>query len=121
MDTYSARSAALGAAIVEAPATVRRVARPKILIYSHDTCGLGNIRRSLLLGDLLGGEYPQSSILLVTGSPMIPPFRIPDRMDYVKLPCVNRVHADEYEPRFLADCGDEIRQTRSDILERTAM
>ncbi|PYQ99135.1 MAG: hypothetical protein DMF96_08155 [Acidobacteria bacterium] len=57
----------------------------------------------------------------MTGSPMIQAFRIPDRMDYVKLPCVNRVNADHYEPQFLLDCAPEVRQTRSDILERTAL
>src|SRR6476619_7259117 len=76
-------------------APVSRRARPKILIYSHDTFGLGNIRRSLLLGELLGSAYPQSAILLMTGSPMVHAFRIPQRMDYVKLPCVTRVNADE--------------------------
>jgi predicted glycosyltransferase len=104
-----------GARVVAAPAS------PKILLYSHDTFGLGNIRRSLLLGEMLGAAYPRSAILLLTGSPMIHAFRIPHRLDYVKLPCVNRVNADEYEPRFLTDCGSEVRQTRSDILERTAV
>ena len=103
MDTHRPLAAALAPPADPSLTTVpRRAARPKILIYSHDTFGLGNIRRSLLLGELLGSEYPQSAILLMTGSPMIHAFRIPQRMDYVKLPCVNRVHADEYEPRFLA-------------------
>jgi len=95
-------------------------AHPKILLYSHDTFGLGNIRRTLLLADYLGGTYPRSAILVLTGSPMIHAFRIPPRVDYVKLPCVNRIRADEYEPRFLADCGEEVRCTRSAIIERTA-
>src|SRR4029453_13502439 len=64
--------------------------RPKILLYSHDTFGLGNIRRSLLLGELFASEYPHAAILLVTGSPMIHAFSLPRQMDYVKLPCVNR-------------------------------
>ena len=96
-------------------------AHPKILLYSHDTFGLGNIRRTLLLADYLGATYPRSAILVLTGSPMIHAFRIPPRVDYVKLPCVNRIRADEYEPRFLADCGEEVRCTRSAIIERTAM
>lgn len=122
MDTYLAHSALRqqdepGESILRVP----RTARPKILIYSHDTVGLGNIRRSLLLGELLGGEYPHAAILLLTGSPMIHAFRIPERMDYVKLPCVTRVNADEYQPRFLTDCPEEIRRTRSEILERTSI
>jgi predicted glycosyltransferase len=101
-------------------APLQALARPKILLYSHDTFGLGNIRRSLLLGEVLGDAYPRSSILLVTGSPMIHAFPIPGRMDYVKLPCVDRTSADRYEPRFLTECAAEVRRTRSEILERTA-
>jgi len=121
MDTHSAHSAAVRHPIDRPIAALPRAARPKIMIYSHDTFGLGNIRRSLLLGELLGSAYPQSAILLMTGSPMIHAFRIPDRMDYVKLPCLTRVSAEEYEPRFLTHCADEIRQTRSEILERTSI
>src|SRR5947208_14258178 len=96
-------------------------AGPRILLYSHDTFGLGNIRRSLLLGELFGSDYPQGAVLLMTGSPMIQAFRIPDRMDYVKLPCVNRVNAEHYEPQFLLDCAPEARQTPRDLLERKAL
>ena len=121
MNTYSAHTATVAESTGQPLAALPRVARPKILIYSHDTVGLGNIRRSLLLGELLGSAYPHAAILLMTGSPMIHAFRLPDRMDYVKLPCVTRVKADEYEPRFLTDCADEIRRTRSAILERTSI
>jgi predicted glycosyltransferase len=94
---------------------------PKILLYSHDTFGLGNIRRSLVIGELLSTVYARAATLLVTGSPMIQSFPLPSRMDYVKLPCVNRVRAEEYEPRFLHDCAAEVRQTRSSIIEQTAL
>jgi predicted glycosyltransferase len=100
---------------------VPSLASPKILLCSHDTFGLGNIRRSLLLGELLGSTYPRSAVLLITGSPMIHSFRIPARMDYVKLPCVDRVDAEQYQPRFLTGCPSEIRQTRGAIIERTAL
>src|SRR5262249_59109981 len=54
-------------------------------------------------------------------SPMIHAFRIPDRVDYVKIPCVDRTQADRYEPRFLATCADEVRDTRSAIIKRTVL
>jgi predicted glycosyltransferase len=95
--------------------------RPKILLYSHDTFGLGNIRRSLLLGELFASAYPRAAILLVTGSPMIHAFKLPKQLDYVKLPCVNRVTAEQYEPRFLTDCVEEVRRTRSAILEQSVV
>jgi predicted glycosyltransferase len=94
---------------------------PKFLLYSHDTFGLGNIRRSLLLGELLTAQYPHAAVLLVTGSPVIHAFRLPDGMDYIKLPCVDRVRAEEYVPRFLTHFPDEVRQTRRAIIERAVL
>src|SRR3982750_2935738 len=116
MDIYSAHSAARrhdepDGSILR----VARTARPKILLYSHDTFGLGNIRRTLLLAAELKQQYSGATILIVTGSPMIHAFRIPDGVDYIKLPCLDRIGAESYRPRFLADCAVEVRQTRSAI------
>jgi predicted glycosyltransferase len=93
----------------------------KILLYSHDTFGLGNIRRTLLLTQDLKRLYPKAAILVVTGSPMIHAFRIPDGVDYIKLPCLDRVEADRYEPRFLLDCSEEMKRTRRAILEKSVL
>jgi predicted glycosyltransferase len=101
--------------------TAARLAAPKILLYSHDTFGLGNIRRTLLLAQELIAQYPRAAILLVTGSQMIHSFRIPEGVDYIKLPCLDRIDAERYEPRFLTACSEEVKRTRSAILERTVL
>lgn len=93
----------------------------KILLYSHDTFGLGNIRRTLLLTQDLTNEYPKAAILVVTGSPMIHAFRIPEGVDYIKLPCLDRVEPERYEPRFLFDCSEEMKRTRRAILEKSVL
>jgi predicted glycosyltransferase len=93
----------------------------KILLYSHDTFGLGNIRRTLLLTQDLTRQYPKAAILVVTGSPMIHAFRIPDGVDYIKLPCLDRIEAERYEPRFLSDCSQEMKRTRRAILEKSVL
>ncbi len=98
-----------------------RVSAPKILLYSHDTFGLGNIRRTLLLAEELIGQYPEAAILLITGSQMIHSFRIPDGVDYIKLPCLDRIDAERYEPRFLSACSGEVKRTRSAILEKAVL
>jgi predicted glycosyltransferase len=98
-----------------------RVATPKILLYSHDTFGLGNIRRTLLLAQELSEQYPGAAILLVTGSQMIHSFRIPNGVDYIKLPCLDRVDAERYEPRFLHAWSEEVKRTRSAILEKSVL
>ncbi len=102
---------------LSAPSTPRR----KILLYSHDTFGLGNIRRTLLLATELSNHYEGASILIVTGSPMIQAFRIPAGVDYVKLPCLDRTDSERYMPRFLQQCADEVKHTRSAILQNAVL
>ena len=94
---------------------------PKILLYSHDTFGLGNIRRTLLLSQALTEEFPSASILIVTGSPVIHAFRIPDGIDYIKLPSLDRIDADRYEPRFLHESSQEVKRTRQAILRTSIL
>lgn len=103
------------------PIRVSDTPKPKILLYSHDTFGLGNIRRTLLLAEELGNQYDEAGILIVTGSPMIQSFRIPAGVDYVKLPCLDRTDSERYEPRFLQQCADEVKRTRSAILRNTVL
>ena len=73
----------------------------RILIYSHDTFGLGNIRRMLEVARHLVESSPRVSVLVITGSPMLHAFRIPPRIDYVKLPCLSRNVEGRYGARSL--------------------
>ncbi len=74
----------------------------KILIYSHDTFGLGNIRRMLEVARHLVESSPEVSVLVITGSPMLHAFRIPPGIDYVKLPCLQRNVQGHYAARSLS-------------------
>ena len=73
----------------------------RVLIYSHDTFGLGNIRRMLEVARHLVQSSPYLSVLIITGSPMLHAFQIPPRIDYVKLPCLWRGVDGQYSARFL--------------------
>lgn len=88
----------------------------KLLIYSHDTFGLGNIRRIMNIATYLHKAVPDLSILIVTGSPMIQSFRIPKGIDYIKLPCLNRTEREGYAPKYLNSKIDEVIQLRSDLI-----
>jgi predicted glycosyltransferase len=106
---------------LSAPPAPAPLTNPKILLYSHDTFGLGNIRRTLLLAQELIDQYPRAAVLLITGSQMIHSFRIPKGVDYIKLPCLDRIDAERYEPRFLLECSEAVKRTRSAIIERTVL
>ncbi|HKB16938.1 MAG TPA: hypothetical protein VKF62_12805, partial [Planctomycetota bacterium] len=63
---------------------------PRVLLYSHDTYGLGHFRRSLLLARAIAREIPEASILCATGSPRSHSFPLPPRFDYLKLPSITK-------------------------------
>ena len=73
----------------------------KMLVYSHDAYGLGNIRRMLAICTHLAEASPKLSVLLITGSPLIQSFRLPQRLDYIKLPCLTRIERDTYSTKYL--------------------
>lgn len=92
---------------------------PRILLYSHDTVGLGNIRRTLLIAQELFDEIADASILIVTGSPVFHAFPLQEGLDYVKLPALDRISPDHYEARFLTNFSQDVRGLRSEILRVT--
>jgi predicted glycosyltransferase len=120
------RVASAGLVHVDTPQPGRALATlshtaPKILLYSHDTCGLGNIRRTLLLSQALIEQCSRAMVLIVTGSPMIHAFRIPERTDYIKLPCLDRASADCYTPTFLAARDAEVAAIRRGVLRKAIL
>ena len=88
----------------------------RLIVYSHDAFGLGNIRRTLKICDQLAKEIPDLSILLLTGSPMVHSFRLSPKVDYVKLPCVHRQARNKYISKYLRTSFREISQMRQDLI-----
>ncbi len=89
---------------------------PRFLLYSHDTVGLGNLRRTLFLTKALRRAFPRSSILIVTGSPLIHAFRLPAGTDYVKIPCLYRSAPETYAPRQLTGADGRVQELRRRML-----
>jgi predicted glycosyltransferase len=88
----------------------------RLLVYSHDAFGLGNIRRTLKICDQLSKEIQDLSILLLTGSPMVHSFRLSPKVDYIKLPCVHRQARNKYVSKYLRTSFREISQMRDDLI-----
>ncbi len=88
----------------------------RLLVYSHDGFGLGNIRRTLKICDQLSKEIQELSILLLTGSPMVQAFRLSPKVDYVKLPCVHRQARNKYVSKYLRTSFREISQMRDELI-----
>ncbi len=88
----------------------------RVLIYSHDTFGLGNIRRMLEVARHLVGASPAVSVLLVTGSPMLHAFRLAERIDTLKLPCLRRDVDGRYGARSLPLSLDATVRMRANLI-----
>jgi predicted glycosyltransferase/DNA-binding NarL/FixJ family response regulator len=92
----------------------------RLLIYSHDTFGLGHLRRCMALIHTLSKRFPGISMLLVSGSPMVHRYAMPDGADYVKLPSLHKVGAEKYEARSLQIPGVEVLALRSNLILNAA-
>src|SRR5215218_1926594 len=94
--------------------------RATALLYCHDTFGLGHLRRTLSVVAALAQRCPELTHVVATGSPLAHAFRLPERVDYVKLPSVVKTAAGEYAPRSLAVAPTDVAELRSDILTAVA-
>ncbi len=92
----------------------------RVLFYSHDTFGLGHIRRTLAISGAVSHTVNDASVLVATGSSWVPSLRLPRAVDYVKLPCVTKVADDEYKAKTLDIEFDAIRSIRESIIFATA-
>ncbi|MDB5591782.1 glycosyltransferase [Enterovirga sp.] len=70
--------------------------RGRVLIYSHDTFGLGHLRRSRAIANALVAERPGLSAVIVSGSPVIGSFDFGPGVDYVRVPGVTKLPDGDY-------------------------
>jgi predicted glycosyltransferase len=66
----------------------RTGAGPRVLVYSHDTFGLGHLRRCRAIANRLVENTPTASIIIVSGSPIIGRFDFANGVDFVRVPGV---------------------------------
>ena len=89
----------------------------RIALFSHDSLGLGHLRRNRALAFALAAQLPERtgrpvSGLLIAGSPEAARFDLPTGWDWVILPGVTPAPGG-YAPRALAATMDGLRSLRS--------
>lgn len=70
-------------------------------MHSHDSFGLGHLRRTLTLAEALTESRPGTNVLITTGSPCATQFDVPAGVEVVKLPSVTKDADGAYVPRSL--------------------
>lgn len=92
----------------------------RILMYSHDTFGLGHLRRCRTIAHSLVENHSGLSILIISGSAIAGAFDFRARVDFVKIPSVIKLRNGEYTSLDKhIDIRDTIRM-RESIIRHTA-
>ena len=92
----------------------------RVLIYSHDSFGLGHLRRCRAIAHSLVDADPGLSIVILSGSPIIGSFDFRSRVDFVRVPGVIKLRNGEYVPLSLHIDIEETLAMRSSIIRHTA-
>lgn len=93
----------------------------RAMYYSHDTYGLGHLRRTLTIMNHFDAKAPGINQVVVTGSPSATRFPLPPNSDLIKLPSVTKDHNGDYVPRSLDVSMQAIRDVRRDLLATAAV
>jgi predicted glycosyltransferase len=93
-----------------------RLPAPRILLHCHDSYGLGHLRRTLTIAGALRERFPESRILITSGSPCATHFPLPDGVDVVKLPAVSKSAGGSYRPRTLGGSLESLVDLRRRIV-----
>ena len=92
----------------------------RILIYSHDTFGLGHLRRCRTIAQALVARRKGLSVLILSGSPIIGSFDFRTRVDFVRIPGVIKLRNGEYSSLSLHMDISEVLRLRAAIILHTA-
>ena len=90
--------------------SARGLAQRRVMFYSHDTFGLGHLRRSRALATALTNGDAAASAIILTGSPVAGRFTFPERVDHIRLPGVIKLPDGSYVSQTM---GMDIDQTTS--------
>jgi predicted glycosyltransferase len=92
----------------------------RVLIYSHDSFGLGHLRRCQTIAHALVSHRPDLSVMILSGSPIIGSFSFSNRVDFVRIPGIIKLQNGDYTPLNLDIGIEETLAIRGEIIHHTA-
>lgn len=95
-----------------------RLNNARILMYSHDSFGLGHLRRCQTIAHSLVGAFSGLQVLIVSGAQIAGAFEYRARVDFVKIPSVIKLRNGEYSSMAEhVDLSETLRMRRSILLD----
>lgn len=90
---------------------------PRVAIFTHDTFGLGHVRRCLHITRSVANAAPEAAIMFVTGSPSLHMFAdLPGNADFVKIPTIAKTGTKGSKPPHLPIAQPELAQLRKTMI-----
>jgi predicted glycosyltransferase len=91
---------------------------PSVMMYSHDTIGLGHMRRNTAIAKELVARVPGISVLMLVGCPAGMVFEPCPGIDYVKLPSLTKLGRGRWQAGSLRIDAATTRALRAGIIDR---
>ncbi len=97
-----------------------RFRHARILMYSHDTFGLGHLRRCRAIAHALVERFKGLHVLIISGSSIAGAFEFRTRVDFLKVPSIIKLYNGEYTPLSRHTDLHETLSLRRSIIQSTA-
>ena len=88
----------------------------RVALYSHDTMGLGHLRRNLVIAGALADSELSATNLLITGAHEANFFALPARADFLTLPRLHKNSTGAYSAGKLDISIDDLISLRTDSI-----
>ncbi|MCO5732358.1 glycosyltransferase family protein [Rhizobium sp. SSA_523] len=98
----------------------RRLGNARVLMYSHDTFGLGHLRRCRTIAHSLVEDFRGLNVLIISGATIAGAFDYRARVDFVKIPSVIKLRNGEYTSMDRHIDLQETLKMRQSIIRHTA-
>lgn len=95
--------------------------RRRIAFYSHDTQGLGHIRRNIALAGAMVAAEPRTDVLILTGAPQATSLPLPPNTEVITVPTVAKDSEGEYAAATFAMDLDSLLSLRSNLITTALM
>jgi predicted glycosyltransferase len=88
----------------------------RFILYSHDGCGLGHLRRNLAIAAAVTEEAPDASVVLLTGCIELGAEGLAPNVEICSLPALRKLGNGRYGARRLPISNAELRVVRAGLI-----
>jgi predicted glycosyltransferase len=95
---------------------------PRVAVFTHDTFGLGHLRRCRHIVRELADRMPDSALMFISGSPALHVFGdLPRNADFLKVPTIAKTGSKLHQPPHLPIALAGIRHLRQRLIQEAAL